>query len=264
MSDLSSLYLFPLSPSPLMRQMPRMSRAPRTGESRGQAVRRWKPRTSRASTATSVVERLWRRGVHRQRPRRSCLRRSPSPLCGTTSVARRPNRLTEGDGKERGRLRLRCLPWDGGAAACPELRLPPIPFAAPSSAHRHPRLPLRRCFSVTERWMCRCLSRAPPAAHPLCRPPSLTERWRWRRERRERERILEERDREVRGKREGERRIGGARWLKKNWWLDCYVVPKPLRIELGGVIRSVLIVEGERYLVFGFRKVIHIHLIVWV
>jgi hypothetical protein len=30
-------------------------------------------------------------------------------------------------------------------------------------------------------------------------------------EERERERILEERDREVRGKREGERRIGGAR-----------------------------------------------------
>ena len=188
MSYLSSLYLFPLSPSPLMRQIPRMSRAPRTGESRGQAVRRWKPRTSRASTATSVVERLWRRGVHRQRPRRSCLRRSPSPLCGTTSIARRPNRLTEGDGKERGRLRLRCSPWDGGAAPCPALRLPPLPFAALRSGPRRPRLPLRRGFAVTERWMCRCLSRAPPAAHPLCRPPSLTERWRWRRERRERER----------------------------------------------------------------------------
>lgn len=212
MSYLSSLYLFPLSPSPLMRQIPRMSRAPRTGESRGQAVRRWKPRTSRASTATSVVERLWRRGVHRQRPRRSCLRRSPSPLCGTTSIARASEPIDR-----RGRKRE-------GA--------PPPPLLA-------------------MRWRCRYLSRAPPSAHPLrrpelrpppsstpppplllsdremdvpllvsssaCRPSPLPATVLDREmevkegEERERERILEERDREVRGKREGERRTGGAR-----------------------------------------------------
>jgi hypothetical protein len=38
----------------------------------------------------------------------------------------------------------------------------------------------------------------------------------------------------VRGKKEGERLIGGAHWLKKDRWLVCHIGPQPVRFESGG------------------------------